>query len=284
MIEERTPTRLGELRKRYKLDQAFNDVKSPLPPGEVIKVELPVSSEYLLDACVEIEGVYGLRGFVSSDGVDADSAYANISLTCNPNMDGDPNYSTLGSEKLTRSEHYYATESTIQKVGQLRDSYYDTYGFFQPTYPAITSLSKLTGAFKRNLVRSRMSVIRGGRMETTSFNWGWHKDEPVFENLRINIHVTDSPAHRIQVMRTDRMPQSLFDPDLVEHRFEVGVGYSWDTHLPHRPCAKGATLDDRIALVYGVSPWFDLVDGEWEPNEFFGKKHPHQMLVDGDIL
>jgi hypothetical protein len=172
-------TRLGELRKKYKLDQAFNDLKSPLPPGEVMKVGLPVSNDYLLSACKEIESLHGLRGFVSSEGIDADSEYANISLTCNPNMSGDPNYSTLGSDALTKQEHYYATPQTLQKIGGARDSYYDTYGFYQPTHPALTSLSLLTGAFKRNLVRSRMSVIRAGRVEPTSFSWGWHKDEPV---------------------------------------------------------------------------------------------------------
>jgi hypothetical protein len=106
----------------------------------------------------------------------------------------------------------------------------------------------------------------------------------VFENLRVNIHVQDSDAHRIQIMRSDRMPIGPADPAMATHRFSAGYGYSWDTNMPHRACAVKHGATDRAAVVLGFSPWFDLVDGEWVPNEFFGKKHPLQMLLDGDVV
>lgn len=277
-------TRWRELSDRYNAAAAFKGLKSPVSPGETVRVSLPVSPLYLASACERICEKYPLRGFVSADGVDADPDYANVSLTYNPVMDADPNYSTLGTTKLTKAEHFYATPETVSKLGSARDSYYDTYGFSTPTAPALDELSQITTAFKRNLVRSRMSVIRAGRTAPAGFFWGWHKDEPVYENLRINIHVTDSPEHAIQNMSVDRMPEGPNDPAIVEHRYEVGYGYSWDTNLPHRACAVTVPNRDRIALIYGVSPWFDLVDGEWVPNEFFGKKHPLQMLLDGDVL
>lgn len=38
-----------------------------------------------------------------------------------------------------------------------------------------------------DLIRSRLSVLIGERGITSDFMDGWHRDEPVFENLRLNI-------------------------------------------------------------------------------------------------
>jgi hypothetical protein len=87
-------------------------------------------------------------------------------------------------------------------------------------------------------------------------------------------------------MRADQMPSGPHDPKIVEHTFKAGIGYSWDTNLPHRACSMNANAPDRAAIILGFSPWFDYdPDSDtWAPNEFFGKKHPLQMLVDGDVL
>lgn len=278
-------TRFGDLRRRYRVEEALRDVRSPIDPGEVVRVPLPVDPGDLVEAVLAIEETYRLRGFASSDAGE-DDAYENLSLTYNPRRAGDPHHSTLGSSTLSRADHYYGNERTIAEVGVLRDSYYDTYGFRLPTPAARFELGFLTSRFRRSLVRSRVSIIRANRPAPSGFWWGWHKDEPVVENLRVNIHVTDSDLHRIQIMREDRMPSSQWDRSLVEHRFEVGYGYSWDTNLPHRACAVGVPSYDRAAIVYGVSPWFDYdaEADEWTPNEYFGRKHPLQMLLDGDVL
>ena len=285
MIEVTTSTRFGELRRRYHVDEATRDVKSPVPAGEVVRVALPVDAQKLVEAVAQIEASYQLRGFASSD-AHQDTSYENLSLTHNPAHAGDPHYSTLGTPTLSRKDHYYGNAETFTKVGGLLDSYYDTYGFSKPTPAAANELGFLTNRFRRSLVRSRLSIIRAGCPAPSSFMWGWHKDEPVFENLRVNIHVTDSDLHRIQIMRGNRMPTNPNDLELIEHRFEVGFGYSWDTNIPHRACAIGVPDFDRVAIVYGVSPWFDYnaKTGEWVPNEFFGHKHPLQMLLDGDVL
>jgi hypothetical protein len=278
-------TRFAELKQRYNYAAAIADVPNPLPPGEVCRISLPVSLAYLQAACSRIEQTYGLRGFTSSDGVAKDPDYASISLSYNPACNEPENYSTLGSSKLTQREHYFATPETLAKVGGARDSYYDTYGFRFPTRPASIEISELIISAKRSAIRARISTIRGGRSTPAGFFWGWHKDEPVFENLRVNIHVTASPANRIQIMREDRMPQGPHEP-ISEHVFEPGYGYSWDTNLPHRACNTTPDTADRTAIILGFSPWFDYnpETDEWAPNEFFGKKHPLQMLVDGDVL
>ena len=277
-------TRFEALRRLYRLDEALQDVSSPVKAGEVIRIPLPVDSLRLTQAVAEIETRYTLGVFSSSEAVD-DRSYENLSLTFNPAHDGDPHHSTLGSSKLSQNEHFYGNRETLSKVGQLRDSYYDTYGFRTATPAATQELGFLTKRFKRSLVRSRLSIIRAGHPQPSSFMWGWHKDETVFENLRVNIHVTDSDAHRIQIMREDRMPLNMWDSALAEHKFEVGFAYSWDTNMPHRACAIGMPSHDRAAIVYGVSPWFNYDETSgWVPNEFFGKKHPLQMLLDGDVL
>ena len=277
--------RFGDLRHQYHLDEAIADVRSPIEAGDIVRIPLNIKPMRLVEAVAQIEAKHRLRVFAASN-ADVDRSYENLSLTHNPAHQGDPHHSTLGSSTLARDEHFYGTAETINKIGSVRDSYYDTYGFRIPTPAAITELGFLTSRFKRSLVRSRLSIIRAGHRNPSSFTWGWHKDEPVFENLRVNIHVTDSDAHRIQIMREDRMPMSPWDAALAEHKFEVGFAHSWDTNMPHRACAIGMPEHDRAAIVYGVSPWFDYdaSTDSWTPNEFFGKKHPLQMLLDGDVL
>jgi len=46
------------------------------------------------------------------------------------------------------------------------------------------------------------------------------------------------------------------------------------------------TTNTRTHLVIGVSPWYDYnsKNNTWSQNEFFGNKHPFDMLLDGDII
>lgn len=275
-------TRFAELKAKHNFADAVLGVKNPVPSGEVVRI--PLSLDWLVSAVAEMEKEFGLFGFVNSSGRSSNPAYASISLTHNPRVAGDPHTSTLGCPQISQQQHFYG-EGVNQHVN-LRDSYYDTYGFNSPTPAAQKHLAPLLARMKRSPVRARLSVIRADHAEPKDFFWGWHKDETVFENLRINIHVTDSDLHRIQIMREDRMPANPWDAAIAEHRFEIGYGYSWDTHLPHRACAVQTPSYDRAAIVLGVSPWFnyDAESDEWVPNEFFGRKHPLQMLVDGDVL
>ena len=277
-------TRFDALKRLTRFEEATRDISSPVKAGEIVRVPLSLDTRELELVVTKLDGRYQFGSFVSSEGFDR--SYENLSLTFNPDSEGDPHHSTLGCEKLSTEQLFYASKESIARVGSMQNSYYDTYGFRHPSPVATQELGFVTKLFKRSLVRSRLSFIRAGQPQPSSFFWGWHKDEPVFENLRVNIHVTDSQAHRIQIMKEDRMPMNPWDADIAEHRFEVGFGYSWDTIIPHRACAIGMPAHDRAALIYGVSPWFDYdaKTDTWAPNEFFGKKHPLQMLIDGDVL
>ncbi len=202
-------TRFAQIKARYDVDRAARAVKSPVAPGEV--VSLALKEPWLAQAVAAMEAEYGLHGFVSSAGRPAHPDYASLSLTCNPHMTGDPHLSTLGCPAVSTEGHYYGKASAA-----VRDSYYDTYGFHTPTPAAKKHLAPLFARMKRSPVRSRLSVIRGGHAAPASFCWGWHKDESVFENLRVNIHVTASPDHRIQIMREDSMPTGVKNSRLAE--------------------------------------------------------------------
>ena len=278
-------TVFGWLSERYRLNEASQDIRSPLKPGDMIDLPLPICSDQLALSAKAMADEFGLFGFVSQDYVEQDPDYANQSLTYNPDIDTPPERSTLGSDRLTREQHYYATKETIQSIGQVRGSYYDSYGFRVPTPGAVKHMPGLLGLLKRSQVRSRLSVIRGNRPDPSGFSWGWHRDEPVFENLRVNIPLTDCPQYILQVSRNMEFPRAP-NSTIVDYQAAPGRMYSWDTNLPHRACALHTPAYDRTSIVLGVSPWFDY-DAEldaWHPNEFFGKKHPHQMLLDGDIL
>jgi hypothetical protein len=69
--------------------------------------------------------------------------------------------------------------------------------------------------------------------------------------------------------------------------FNPGSWYVWDTLTPHRPYvdrkAPGIT---RTNFVLAVNPWFDYIADErcWVKNEFFGEKHPIDMVINGDVI
>lgn len=278
-------TVFGWLKGRTHYAEAIRDIKSPLADGDLMEMPLPVAADVLRAGVASAIKKHGLHGFVSSDFTEANPAYANLSLTWNPRSPAPQHQSTLGSPHLTKAEHFYGSAELMARLPQIRDSYYDSYGFCVPTQAMREDLAPLHQRLKRTMVRSRISVVRAGRVEPTAFFFGWHRDEEVFQNLRLNIPVVTSPEHRLQVMRDKRFP----DPgnrNFNDYFLDVGSIYSLDTNIPHRPCARTVSKVDRAHIIIGISPWFDYDETEdaWSPNEFFGKKHPLKMLMDGDVL
>jgi len=200
------------------------------------------------------------------------SYYKSVSLRANQNHQEnlDETYSSIGSFKNNVNEFFY-NQTHNHKF--LKNSYYDTYAFTKPTaLSQIGELGNFLSKIKRTIVRSRISTIDG--WQGPSGNAGWHRDESIFINLRINVPITTSNDFYFEM--EDRAPYHL----------SIGNIYSWDTNIPHRVFVDKQTTNTRTHLVIGCSPWFDynLDDESWSPNEFFGKKHPFDMLIDGDIL
>ena len=95
----------------------------------------------------------------------------------------------------------------------------------------------------------------------------------MFENLRINIPI-----------QTDE----TFLFELLNHKpvhLNYGDIYSWDTNIAHRVFPTTAENRSRIHVVLGFSPWFDYnaEEDSWTANEFFGKMHPIDMLINGYV-
>lgn len=229
----------------------------------------------LKQSVLEIIEQYGFSGWRHQDG--ESKTYGGFSLTYNPDHQDslDPHISSIGTPKNASSEFYWAS---VQRHAELKHSYFDTYGFRVRT-PAskVGALGTLIDGFKRPLVRSRVGIICGENVDPNNKQYkekeGWHRDEPVFENLRINIPLQTDENYLFQM------------EDETPYHLEVGKAYSWDTHRPHRVFAAAPTKTMRIHLVLGVSPWFDFDPAEdsWRPNEFFGKVHPFDMLAEGLI-
>jgi hypothetical protein len=227
---------------------------------------------------------YGLHGWLSSEGRESGGSYRSLSLTFNPDLVDpgieDVHQSTLGTSANRSDEFYFGS---TQRIPNLKHSYFDTYGFRQQT-PAskIGMLGQFMSECGISLVRSRLSVLTGGDDADRSFKFGWHRDESVFENLRINIPITTHPNYRLQIEHEQLEP----NPDsahMTTHHLESGQAYSFDTHKPHRAFSVGPCDVRRIHLVLGFSPWlsYDAAEDGWKPNKFYGRVHPLDMLCDG---
>ena len=215
----------------------------------------------------------GFRGWRHAGG--ESRTYGGLSLTWNPEHQDapDPEASTLGTPRNARDAFFWNSTAAHET---LRDSYFDSYGFRCRTAIAVAGpLGAFIDGFSRSLVRSRVGVIPGASVDLGDEAYlareGWHRDEPVFETLRLNIPlVTDQ----------NFVFQMAGEP---AYHLEPGRAYTWDTNRPHRVFCRGATRTTRIHLVLGFAPWFDYLPAEraWVPNAFFGRLHPFDMLAQG---
>ena len=268
----------------YNLSKNFKIDYSVAPRVQSKIYEFIIKEDFSKDVLTALK-TYTPMGFRTAEG--ENSSYKSLSLVYNKNItDVDPIYSTLGSSKIPNNKQYYGSKELSESLGLKENSYYDTYGFNTRTdVSRIGKLSDFIDSFKRTLIRSRISVIPANDINTTKFSYLWHRDETVFENLRFNIPIQTSDNYLFQL--EDKIirpsPQS---PTMITKHLEVGKAYSWDTNKPHRVFANRVGSVDRIHIVLGFSPWFDYDEetNSWAPNEFFNKKHPHDMLIDGDII
>jgi len=223
---------------------------------------------------------FGLRPFrYGPDGPVERPAYESIGLTYNPDsIDApyqDPHFSSLGSERLqTRSYQAEAPQAAI------KNTYLDSYACSSRTPIADRAgLKEFLQSFRHPLVRSRISKLYGNRPESQSHEFGWHSDEPIFLNLRVNVPLVTTADFVLQV-------QKKADSGAVEElALREGFAYVYNTGLKHRVVCERGTDVDRVNLIVGVTPWFrfDADQKFWEANEFYGKVHPFEMFENGLI-
>lgn len=239
---------------------------------------------------LELYGNYNYRLGVSDSGQDrVDLGYAGIGLSYNPDHTErehcNIHQQVQGNFKpATGPKNPFSALSPNDGVQYaIRNSHYDTYGLCYRT-PASKHgyLGEFLDTCKRTMVRSAVRIINSDATGPADINGNkragvtWHRDEPMFQNLRVNIPIITNPNF---VLEQEGSPAV---------HLPAGSAYSWDTQILHRAYSLEQTEQrfSRIHLMLGFSCWwdFDEATGEWSQNEFFGKKHPKDMLIDGDVI
>ncbi|WP_434644482.1 hypothetical protein [Achromobacter piechaudii] len=255
--------------------------------SQLLAVPLPASLyEGLQDAAYQAIDAHGLHGWLSAEGRHHDHNYQSLSLVYNPDMHEpgvqDVHQATLGTSFNPISEFFY---NSVHRHRNLKNTYFDSYGFRLRTPAAkLGALGTFLDQCGLTLIRSRLSVLIGERGITADFTDGWHRDEPVFENLRLNIPLTSDPAYRLQIEHEKDKPQEDSDT-MSEHFLAPGFAYTFNTNIPHRVYVKEPSNQPRIHLVLGFAPWFDhdAEQDHWRANPHFGKAHPFDLLRTGQL-
>lgn len=205
-----------------------------------------------------------------------DDSYLSTSLNYNSQsidkVSNNPHQGTLGS---TIGSHKSTDGYINNQLG--KNTYNDTLSFVEKTPLAkYESIDAFLNGLKRTMIRSRISILMGENKSTQDISYGWHNDELIFLNLRVNIPIQSTDNYFIQILNNPHLEQA----DISEFNLEVGNAYAYDTYKYHRACSKKIEVKPRINLILGVSPWFDYNHDtkEWISNEFYGELHPFEML------
>jgi hypothetical protein len=239
---------------------------------DIINLKHDLNIETIISSVKDMENKFGYKGWLTSKG--ENDAYGGLSLVYNPDLKEtiDQNQQTLGT-KINQPDQFYWSQT--ENFSSVKNTYYDSYAF-RKLAPCVveTEFKSFVKSFKRPLVRSRIATINSKYISEKYLDkFGWHRDEPVFENLRINIPISTDETFLMEVK--GKPPQHL----------TVGNVYSWDTNLPHRAFPSNNEDRSRTHIVLGFSPWFDYNEDEdyFYSNEFYGEMHPIDMLVSGHI-
>lgn len=228
----------------------------------------------LQQSVTEALDTVGFHGWLSAEG--EGRSYGGYSLTYNPSLiykDQPIHQHTLGTKLNSFATGDFYTGSTKNHNGLLKNSYLDGASFNHFTPAAkIGYMGEFLEEINKNVTvtRSRLGIVKGDK---TSLNMNYHVDAEIFELTRLNIPISGDDNFLFEIQGKE--PYVL----------ELGKAYSWHTEWPHRVYCYKETNVDRANMVIGWSPWltYNKEERYWYPNQFFGKKHPFDMLIDGDV-
>lgn len=249
--------------------EAYQDLRCSVPTDNWISIPHRLNIDQLRQITEDCLIKNGVRGWQTKRG-DA-RAYGGLSLVFNPDLrePTDPNQSTLGTRTNAPEEFYW---SSTEKFDKIKHTYFDTYGFRQLS-PAVvnSSLQEFLRSFKLTSIRGRIGVLDADYHDRVGEEFLWHKDEPVYENLRLNIPLVGDETFMFQT--EGQAPMTT----------PIGNIYTADTHIAHRIYATEKSSKKRIHLVLGFSPWLDYnqEDDSYTVNKFFGRVHPIDLLFKG---
>ena len=241
-------------------------------PNDLINLKHELDIDSIIMSSTEMVEKFGFNPWQAADS-DMQS-YGGLSLVYNPDYieNVDSNKQTLGTKTNNRDEFFYGKTGKFKST---RNTYFDSYAFRQLA-PCVTetSFNDIAQSFKRHIVRSRLATINAEHVSNNErHKFGWHRDESVFENLRINIPLITDETFMFEIK--DKQAEHL----------SIGNIYSWDTNIPHRVFPTTHEHKSRTHLVLGFSPWFDYDVEEdcFYSNEFYGEMHPIDMLISGHV-
>jgi len=263
----------GWIKEKTDVVERFNNLKCSVDSSKLLKLKHSFDVNKIQEACADAIEKFGFNDWQNNAG--GGKAYGGLSLVYNPeyvDKSINVNAHTLGTKQNASDQFFYGRTENFTSI---RNTYFDSYSFRYYS-PCVTEskLNDFLKDFKRSPVRSRLATIQSEYVpESYRAKFGWHKDEPVFENLRINIPITTDDTYMFQLEQ--QTPVHL----------DVGNMYSWDTHLPHRVFPSTSKQTTRTHIVLGFSPWFDYNtdDDSFTSNEFYGKMHPIDMLISGHV-
>lgn len=101
-----------------------------------------------------------------------------------------------------------------------------------------------------------------------------HRDTSVFEEIRLDICLAVSPGVALSI---DGVGDLKFN--LGECLWMNCSGYE------HTLVNRDSWMGSRCSMHFSVWPWieFDHPSRTYRPNRFYGRKHPVQMILDGDL-
>lgn len=228
----------------------------------------------LLADLSQLAGVVELQPWRSQ----APGAVYGMSLHRDPNGPEDEKYcGSFGHPryKSYSAEDYFKVPMTDLPSARKGD-YLDELAFraMLPEVRALPELSRVLSWFSRPVVRGTLRVILGDRaFPSLADSAGMHTDQPPEMAVRINLTVQSSPNFGLEY--EGRSP--IFT-DQGGYRVVC-------TDINHRIFVRQPDQTQRIHVVFDVVPWldYDEQNDAWVPNEFFMKKHPYDMIVDGDF-
>jgi len=266
------PTNMSLFQWIYKssdFETAIKDIQSSFNFTEVIELPNKIDFDNLIKDTKYALDQFGIKGWQTSRG--ESKAYGGLSMVYNPDLiySVDINQNTLGTSFNSPDQFYFSSTENFRSI---RNTYFDSYGFRKlSSCITETNLKNFISAFRLSLTRSRIAVLDAEYHDKVGEEFLWHKDETIFENLRINIPIETDSSFLFQL--ANKVPIHL----------EIGKLYTWDTNLPHRVYATKKSNKKRIHLVLGFSPWVTYVehDDYFELNSYFGKMHPLDILLKG---
>lgn len=260
------------IKEKTNITKYYETLAPSVDASNLLTLEHALDLDLLFDAAKEMQEKFGFKGWLASNGESKN--YGGLSLVYNPDYKEsvDLNQQTLGTRTNNLNEFYYGK---IDRFSSIKNTYFDSYAY-RRLAPCVTETKMVNfmKGFKRHRLRSRLATINSKYVPARSRDsFGWHKDEYVFENLRINIPIKTDETFLFQIV--DKSPVHL----------SVGNAYSWDTNIAHRVYPTTEEDRSRTHLVLGFSPWFDYDEDEdsFTSNEFYGEIHPIDMLISGHV-